>query len=234
MNMNLTNLKEKRDAGFTLLELLIVISIVAILSVALVVILDPAEVLRKSRDAQRISDMNTMKTALGLYLTSTTTPYLGGVSANTTCRDTIGATRTSADKIYYSYNGAPASITDANLDGDTGGVAAYSTTTPSVTDGYGWIPVSFDSLTGGSPISNLPLDPVNTVTTGAVASTDLVYRYACLATPLAFEIDAQLESIAYTSTDNKKSVDGGNSTAYYEVGTNLKIMGITGSNNTDY
>ena len=81
MNLNLNmNIKEKRDAGFTLLELLIVISIVAILSVALVVILDPAETLRKSRDAQRISDMNSMKTALGLYLTSTTTPYLGSAT----------------------------------------------------------------------------------------------------------------------------------------------------------
>ena len=39
--------------GFTLLELLIVIAIIAILSVVLVIVLNPAETLRKSRDAQR-------------------------------------------------------------------------------------------------------------------------------------------------------------------------------------
>lgn len=226
MNMNLTNLKEKRDAGFTLLELLIVISIVAILSVALVVILDPAEVLKKSRDAQRISDMNTMKTALGLYLTSTTTPYLGSVSANTACKATPTGAYVAGDNIFYSYSGAPGAITDSTLDGASGGaIAGSSTTTPSVTDGYGWIPVSFDSLTGGSPISNLPLDPVNTITLAAVASTDLTYRYACSVTPLAFEMDTILESTAFRTTDDKDANDGGNNSAYYEVGTNLKILG---------
>lgn len=69
------NMKNKK--GFTLLELLIVISIIAILSVALVLILNPAETLRKSRDTQRISDLNTVKTALGLYLTSTSSPSMG-------------------------------------------------------------------------------------------------------------------------------------------------------------
>ena len=44
------------SSGFTLLELLIVISVLAILSVALIVVLNPAETLKKGRDSQRISD----------------------------------------------------------------------------------------------------------------------------------------------------------------------------------
>ena len=60
-------------------------------------------------------------------------------------------------------------------------------------------------------------------------STDLVYRYSCSISPLAFEIDAQLESTAYTVTDNKRASDGGNSALYYETGTNLLILGAGGS-----
>ena len=60
---------KSKNSGFTLLELLIVIAIIAVLSVALVIVLNPAEALRKSRDAQRISDLTTLKKAIGLYLT---------------------------------------------------------------------------------------------------------------------------------------------------------------------
>ena len=217
----------KGSSGFTLLELLIVISIIAILSVALVVILDPAEALRKARDAQRISDTNTMKTALGLYLTSTTTPYLGGLAANTTCKATPTGAYVSGDDIFYSIGSGSATLADATIDGGSTSVPLHvQSTSPALTDSTGWIPVNFDTLTGGSPISNLPVDPVNTIgTVSAVASTDLVYRYACSVTPLAFEIDAQLESAAYTSVDNKRTSDGGNNANLYEVGTNLKILG---------
>lgn len=226
--MNFMNIKEKRDAGFTLLELLIVVSIIAILSVALVLVLDPAETLKKSRDAQRMSDMSTMKTAIALYVTSTTTPYLGGVSANTTCKATPTGAYVSGDDVFYSLAGAN-TITDATIDGGTTSVPdPMNVATPALTDGTGWIPVSFDSLTGGSPISNLPVDPVNTISDLAnVASSDLVYRYACSVTPLAFEINAQLESTAYTSADNKKTADGGNNSNFYEIGTNLKILGAS-------
>lgn len=228
------NIKEKRDAGFTLLELLIVISIIAILSVALVVILDPAEALRKARDSQRISDMSSMKTALGLYLTSTTTPYLGSVSANTACEANPGASVVpiSPTKIFYSLGGS--SITATNLDGASSYAAGNQVAVANVplTDGTGWIPVNFDTLTGGSPISNLPIDPINTLASGegaAVTNASLMYRYACSQTPLAFEIDAALESTAYTSSDDKRAKDGGNNANFYEVGTNLRILG-TGNN----
>lgn len=215
----------KGSSGFTLLELLIVVSIIAILSVALVLVLNPAEALRKSRDSQRMSDLATMKTAIALYLTSTTTPFIGAyplgtINTNAGCKATPTA---NATRIYYSSN----SVTSANAstDGYTGTVAATSTTASStLTDGTGWIPVNFDSLTGGSPISNLPIDPVNTVgTVTAPNSGDFVYRYACSQNPLAFEIDAILESTAYASTS--PTTDGGNNSTYYEVGTNLKIIG---------
>ena len=231
--------------GFTLLELLIVISIIAILSVALIFVLNPAETLKKSRDAQRISDLATLKSALGVYTTSTTTPYLGGVSSNTTCKTgTGGGTYGASSKVYYSVSTAN-TITDTAFDmgsGSTPSAGQVSVTANTLTDGTGWIPVNFDSLIGGSPISNLPIDPINTVTvastTGILAtasvSPDYVYRYACNGDSLTYEIDAILESSTYTTgAGNKMTTDGGNSNNYYEVGTNLKILGM-GTNNFDY
>jgi len=55
--------------GFTLIELLVVIAIIAILAVVVVLTLNPAELLRQSRDANRVSDMATLTSALNLYLT---------------------------------------------------------------------------------------------------------------------------------------------------------------------
>ena len=236
MNLNI-NIEEKKEGGFTLLELLIVVSIIAILSVALILVLNPAEALRKSRDAQRISDLSTMKTALGLYLTSTTTPYLGSVSANTACFATAAAiVPASPVTIFYSFPTSAGTISQTSLDGAVTYAAAKqpsSVGAAALTDGTGWIPVSFDTLTGGSPISNIPLDPVNAFASGNsgtnMTNADFMYRYGCSQSPLAFEIDAALESTAYTITDDKRASDGGNNPNFYEVGTNLKILG-TGNN----
>jgi len=219
-------LKQREARGFTLLELLIVIAIIAILSVILIIVINPAETLKKSRDVQRMSDLNTMKTAMGLLLTSSSTPLLSGTAANTLCKN--GTTPT----IWYSYPldapGAP--ITDTTLDG-TAGVnvdAQVSAANLSKPDGTGWMPVAFTGLPGGSPISNLPIDPVNTATVGGILATDLVYRYACDKNDLTFEFGAVLESTAYVTTDPKMTNDGGNNVNYYETGTKLTILdGVT-------
>ena len=189
--------------------------------------LNPAETLRKSRDAQRISDLSTVKSALALYLVNTATPLLDNTAGNTLCRNGTGI-----DTIYYSYSSdSPgATITDTTLDGGSASVPAAGQVTQAnlgQVGGTGWIPVNLSGLTGGSPISNMPIDPTNTIAAvGAVASTDLVYRYMCDKNDLTFEIDAQLESTAYTtSPDDKRIKDGGNNVNLYEVGTKLTILG---------
>lgn len=238
---NLTCMNKNKNDGFTLLELLIVIAIIAILSVALVLVLNPAETLKKARDSQRISDLSTIKTAIGLYLTTVSPAYLGGISDNNLCKATVfssaGNTTPWSGSARISYS-VPSSLIFqvSGLDGGASGPRA-SVVNPSITDGNGWVPVNFNNITGGSPISNLPLDPINSVTSGTstastINSSALVYRYGCAVSPFSYEIDAQLESTAYTVNDNKLTSDGGNSISYYESGTNLFILGIT-SGGTD-
>ena len=226
------NLKKKQN-GFTLLELLIVIAIIAILSVILVIVLNPSESLKKTRDAQRMSDLATLKKAIGLYVTMTPYPKLAGAS-NIACKGTTSDSSTwdtANDKIYYSYpSDAPgAPITATSLDGVT------FTSTPgqvtkaylSRTDGTGWIPIDFSTIVGGSPISVLPVDPINTIVDKASPkSTDLVYRYICSEKNLTYEVGATLESSAYTVADNKMAKDGGTADSYYEVGTGLGLMSL--------
>ncbi|MCX6736947.1 MAG: type II secretion system protein [Candidatus Parcubacteria bacterium] len=67
--------------GFTLLELLIVIGILAILSAVTILVINPAELLRKSRDTQRISDLGSINSAIAFYLTNAST-YTFGSAVN--------------------------------------------------------------------------------------------------------------------------------------------------------
>jgi prepilin-type N-terminal cleavage/methylation domain-containing protein len=226
----------KNRRGFTLLELLIVIGIIAILSVVLVLVLNPAETLKKSRDVQRMSDMATMKTAIGLLVTSSSTPYLAQTSTN--CLQDSG----SAAQIFYSFDtsamtcsGSPTAGTEAaGTFTQAGDFCTNVTTGSAAVDGTGWLAINFNKLPGGSPISSLPLDPTNTIASpSAPANSDLVYRYACQSTSTSkpnyvFEMNAKLESSAYTVDDNRMTKDGGDSTNFYEVGTNLKLLPTTG------
>jgi len=243
-----TKLRGKQETGFTLLELLIVVSIIAILSVALVFLLNPAEALKKSRDAQRISDLKTLKTAIGVMLASTSTPSLDNFAAAGTagsCLTVVPGNGTlalnSTAKIAYSTatiscsGAAPAAGADAAT--TFGGSGAWCSAGPADVDGTGWIKIAFKNLSSGSPISNLPVDPTNTVASGTPLKTDLVYRYACQNGTSAtigsglpayvFEADAVLESTAYTIDDNKMAKDGGDNTDKYEVGNSLNLLPIT-------
>jgi hypothetical protein len=84
------------------------------------------------------------------------------------------------------------------------------------TDGTGWIPVNFDSLDIGSPLSSLPIDPTNTT------STNLFYTYT---TGGSWELNAILESSKQklSGGDDKTSIDGGDSYSTYEIGTDLSL-----------
>lgn len=106
--------KQLLKKGFTIIELLIVIGILSILAITLLVVLNPAEAQKRSRDAKRLKDANTLQTIIQQYLDdsnsfgstcSTTTPCSSSASGSvdaTVCSGTgnwLGGT--SADLCNY-------------------------------------------------------------------------------------------------------------------------------------
>lgn len=84
----------KRTAhGFTLVELLVVIAIIAILAAVVVLIINPLEMTRRSRDAARLSDLANLQGAINVAAQeNSATPFFlcGGVdpAPNPTCTGT--------------------------------------------------------------------------------------------------------------------------------------------------
>jgi prepilin-type N-terminal cleavage/methylation domain-containing protein len=201
------NIKTKTKRGFTLIELLVVIAIIAILMVAVVITLNPGQLLAQSRDSNRLSDIATLKTALTLYTADVaTTTLLTGSSTKVVC---------------FSYS-VSSTCSTWFASSTSWGVANSSTPTVSRgVGGAGWIPVNFNAISSGAPFSQLPIDPVN-ATTG-----NLFYSYAASGTAL-FKLNVGMESTKFQSggTADVCSTDGGISTTTYEAGTAMGANGI--------
>ena len=228
--------------GFTLLELLIVISIIVILLLVIILALNHAESIKKSRDAARLADLNALTTAIAIYAT-TVDPVDLDAAFSGICLDSAGGNTTAKISYSFAQSSDPTcgnnvaegiDVNTANTTFDSTDACRYVvSTTLTNTNGTGWLPVNFGSIIGGSPIRSLPIDPSNTV--GTVASPDsgdFVYRYACQhdggsGNPSSvFEINAQLESDTYgPNGKDLEAIDGGDNTAYFETGTSVFLIG---------
>ena len=76
--------KKNKNKGFTLVELMIVIAILAILAAIVIFALNPAELFKRARDSQRMSDLRVLSSAISYYLADSSTPVLDG-AANAKC-----------------------------------------------------------------------------------------------------------------------------------------------------
>ena len=103
----------RKEKGFTLVELIVVIAIIALLAGVLALVINPAQMLAKGRDSKRLREMDTLQSALTVALTEqeivltdtsgcTTCPSASGTQAvdgtNGWIKFTIPATKTGLAK----------------------------------------------------------------------------------------------------------------------------------------
>jgi prepilin-type N-terminal cleavage/methylation domain-containing protein len=169
--------------GFTLIELLVVIAIIAILAVVVVLTLNPAQMLAQSRDANRLSDLATLNSAVNLYNTdqSGNPSYSLGI-ASTTYLSIADPSATSTAGTNCATMGLPATST-----GWFDQCPASSTFRN--VNGQGWVPVNFSAISSGAPFGALPIDPTN-------ASSSLFY-YTYTTNGQQYEFTVPLESQKY-------------------------------------
>jgi prepilin-type N-terminal cleavage/methylation domain-containing protein len=182
------------NKGFTLIELLIVIGILAVLSTAAVLMLNPADMLAQTRDNTRMTDLNSINQALGLYQYYAPSPSFG--TANTvyiSLPDTDNIAPDDCDE--YALPTLSGWFYHCALLNDYRKI-----------DGSGWVPVNLTEVSGGSPLATLPIDPINNVSQG------LYYSYI----GGSWTINSILESQKYLSANAK--TDGGADDARYETG----------------
>lgn len=191
---------DKRKS-FTLIELLIVIAILVILAVVVILTLNPSELMAQGRDSTRLSDMASLNSAINIYLTdSGGTGSLGNantlyVSIPDNSSSTCGDLGLPSLPTGWSYN-------------------CVSSTSSRNTDGTGWLPINLASTSSGTPLGSLPLDPVNS------SSSGYYYTYATDGSTGGYELTMVPESQKYTST---AANDGGLDPASYETGSKLTL-----------
>ena len=189
----------KNQKGFTLVELMIVLAILALLAAIIIFALNPAQLFARARDSQRFADLRALTSAINYYLVITSTPVLDG-SAGTLC---VGGSGN--DTLWATYAGTI-----------TAPFVTWTASTARGMDGTGWIKIAF-SLTGETPLGSLPIDPKNA---GAAGTPSTLYTFAC-DTNTGYEINANLESTTYKGGE---ATDGGDAVAVYEVGTVLTLL----------
>lgn len=189
--------KIKLSSGFTLIELLIVIAILAILATVTLLVINPAQMIKQTRDSNRIAELNQINKALLIFQS------FGGSSMGT------------HTKVYVSIPSAQADCSDLGLPALGGGytyVCSNSTNYRKI-DGTGWIPADLTSVqsSAGSLFFALPIDPINTVANG--------YYYTYI--PGSWALSATMESDKYITAN--AATDGGSSSTRFEAGNEISL-----------
>jgi len=119
----------------------------------------------------------------------------------------------SAIALYLADIATPSfsAVQRCTANGSPGGVTCNTVTTSTVVTGNGWVNITFTDISSGSPLSRLPIDPVN--------STDYFYGFQSNADE-EYELIAAMESTRYANDGGSdvESTDGGDDDDWYEIG----------------
>ena len=190
------------SSSFTLIELLVVIAILAILMAVVVVTINPAEILKKTRDTKRFNDLSNLQELLQLANSE-------GLLTPSICDGT---------KIYISLPNS-ISLSNTNL---PAGVSWQQVSEADLrnSNGTGWIPINLSgSYTSGFSMASLPVDPQNTL------NDNLYYTFYCNPQQ-EYILTSYMESKTFGPKGNetsKTNKDGGPDPYLYEVGSDLFI-----------
>ncbi len=193
--------KSAGGAGFTLVEIFIVIGVLIILSVVLILVLNPLEYLRQARDSNRIGDLKSINSALNFIQAMQSAVDWDGPNYTNSCA-------TDSDpKIFVSIPSDNGEISPSEPAGWE--YVRVSSSQFRKVDGEGWLPVDLTSVPGqNSSLTTLPVDPVNTFASG------LYYSYVCG----SYELNARLES---QKRREDARVDGGDYDDILEIGREI-------------
>ncbi len=185
----------KSAPSFTLIELLVVIGILAILTAAVVLVLNPSELLKQGRDSKRSTDIASIHKAIQLLITQSPSVSLGAASTVS-----ISIPDTSSTCANLSLPTLPTGYT----------YRCVPQASSTLINGSGWLPIDFTQTTIQN-FSSLPLDPANTST------TELYYAYMPT-TAGTYELTTLMES---EKGSRSAIVDGGIFPGVLEVGSAL-------------
>lgn len=191
----MTSLADKRNS-YTLVELLVTVAILGVLAATVVIILNPSQLLAESRDSKRISELAILNKAVSIYIADD--------------NHALG----SANIVYVSVPDATSTCASLALPALPTGWSYHCATTSTLrnVNGTGWIPINFNLVSHGLPISVLPTDPVNSASSGEY------YTYATNGS--SHELTAYFESDKYqTQAASSGNIDP----TTYATGNNLSL-----------
>ncbi len=198
-------MKRHFPKAFTLIELLVVMAILATIATTVILVINPAELLKEARDSNRLSDLAALNSALSLFQTDQYNLSLG--TASTTYVSVPDSSPTCANL------GLPALPSGWSY-------ACVSSASSTRVDGTGWIPVNFSLISSGSPLSKLPIDPINTTSTGQYYTYTPGGSWELTALP-----ESQKQKTSLKNTPAVLNVPG-----VYAVGSNLTLSPLFNTN----